>query len=698
MSRTTGLNETGISTIHYDNTNEKLVIAYTNSNIDILYRNDIMNVPDLMRDNIVGDKTIYDIHSSGMNYYLSTGLGVVVVDGDRYEIKESWLIGAGGNQVRVNGVTNDNSFFYAATEEGLKRAPLNASSLADYNNWQIVSGANGLASGSCQDVLTIQGKVVVQKDDSLFALNGTTWSLLYQDGWPLIRSVGSENKITVCQRKPTGESKVTVLNVNGTVDNVYQQTSVIKFPRKAIMNGTDTWIADQSGGLLQFNTSSFEQYQPNSPKSIATGEFAVYNQVFYGAAGAVDPSWQPQRNTAGFYIFKEGNWTTINRDSHSSLDTLLDYMSVAIDPKDETIWSGSFGGGLLHVKSAQSFEIFKQNFLSPFIADPSSYRVAGLAFDKENNLWISNYGAVQPLMAKKIDGAFTKFTVPFLLPENALTQIVIDDTNYKWLVVAKGGGLICFDHGSAIENAGDDRWKIFKAGAGNGNLPDNNVLCAAKDKNGFIWVGTTNGVGVIQCPEEVFSGAGCEAIWPIVQQGSFGSYLFSGEQVNSIAVDGADRKWVATNNGVWLISATGEKLIYHFTEGNSTLLANDVRKIAIDGKTGEVYFATAKGICSFRGTATEADEKNENVVVFPNPVPPGYSGTIGIRGLVANATVKITEMDGRLVFQTRAAGGQAVWDGKDYKGRKISTGVYLVLVSNDERTEKTVSKIVFINK
>ena len=196
---------------------------------------------------------------------------------------------------------------------------------------------------------------------------------------------------------------------------------------------------------------------------------------------------------------------------------------------------------------------------------------------------------------------------------------------------------------------------------------------------------------------------GCDAIWPIVQHGNFAGYLFNGEEVRSIAVDGADRKWVATRNGVWLISSTGEEVIYNFTEANSPLLSNDVKKITIDGKTGEVYFATLKGICSFRSTATEGGEVNENVLVFPNPVPPGFNGTIGIRGLVNNAIVKITELDGRLVYQTRALGGQAVWDGRDYKGRKISSGVYLVLVSDDgssgsQKKEKAAGKIVFISK
>ena len=122
LSRITGLNETGISAIKYDLANEKLFIAYSNSNIDILYRNDIYNVPDIKRDNIIGDKTIYSIYPLGGNYYLSTGLGIIVIDGERYEVKDSWIIGTGGNQVKVNGFTSDGSFYYAATEEGLKKS------------------------------------------------------------------------------------------------------------------------------------------------------------------------------------------------------------------------------------------------------------------------------------------------------------------------------------------------------------------------------------------------------------------------------------------------------------------------------------------------------------------------------------------------------------------------------------------------
>ncbi len=698
-SRVTGLNETGISAIKYDLVNGKLFIAYSNSNIDIIYRNDIYNVPDIKRSAIVGDKTIYNIYPQAKNFYLSTGLGVIVIDAERYEVKDSWFIGNGGNQARVNGFTGDGTFFYAATEEGLKKAAMNAPNLANYANWQTISGGNGLPAGACKNVLYMQGKVIAEKNDSLFIQNGASWSFLYTDTWPFVSSNTTENKIQLCERRSNGSSRVVMLNADGTVFRTLANAAAISFPKKAISLNNDPWVADQFACLSHFGASlSYEQYNPNSPQGIASGEMTVYNNIFYAAAGSVNDAWNYQYNGDGIYAFADRSWNNTNRYKYNAIDTLLDYITIAVDKTDETIWAGSYGGGLLHIKPGPVFEIFKQNKLGATIGDPTSYRVAGLAFDGDNNLWVSNFGASQPLRVRKKDGSWKIFTLPFSLFENALSQVIIDENNYKWIVAPLGNGLICFDHGASIDNTGDDKWKRYGTGTGNGNLPNNEVLCVAKDKSGFIWVGTADGIGVIQCPEQVFAGPGCDALWPVVPNGNFAGYLFKGVEVKSIAVDGADRKWVATRNGVFLISAAGEKVIYQFTEDNSPLLSNDVKKIAIDGKTGEVYFATQKGICSFRSTATEGADTNGDILVFPNPVPPGYTGAIGIRGLVNNAVVKITELDGRLVYQTRALGGQAVWDGRNYKGQKIASGVYLVLVSDDVRKERTAAKIFFVQR
>lgn len=698
MSRVNGLHETGVSAIEYDAINNKLFIGYRNSNIDIIYRNDIFNVPDIKIDNIIGDKTIYNVFSQGKYFYLSTGLGVIVIDADKYEVKDSWFIGNNGGQVKVGGFTADNSFYYAATNEGLKKTLINTIDPANYLNWQNLSGTNGLTNGACNDVVTVSGKIFVSKNDSVFVQTGNSWNLFFTESSWRIKSINSSSdKLIVCQVNNTS-SKVIALNADGSVARSIQQAGLIALPMKAISEGNNYWVADSIGGLTKFTSSGFQRYNLNSPQSIATGEMVFVNNTFYAAAGAVNEYWQKQNNTNGLYKFSDGQWTNFNSKLIAQLDSLRDIISVAVDPGDESVWAGSYGGGLLHIKTGNSFEIFKQNSpVGQATFDPGSYRVAGLAFDKERNLWIANYGAAQNIVVRKNDNTWKTFAPPFGLTENAVGQIVIDDEGQKWIISPKNG-LIVFNDNTTIDNTADDKWKLYRSGAGIGNLPTNNVLSIAKDKNGFIWVGTDDGIGVVQCPQNVFSSQGCDAILPVVTQGGFNQYLFKGEEIGSIAVDGADRKWVATKNGAWLISAEGDKVIYRFTETNSPLLSNDVKRIAIDGRTGEVFFATANGICSFRSTATEGTETNSNVLVYPNPVPPGYSGSIAIRGLVNNAIVKITEPDGRLVYQTRALGGQAIWDGKDYKGRRISSGVYLVLVSDESRKENVATKIVFISK
>lgn len=699
MSRITGLNETGISAIEYNAVSNKLLIAYKTSNIDIVYRNDVFNIPDLKIDNIVGDKTIYNVYSSGKYFYLSAGLGVVVVDADKYEVKDSWFIGNNGGQIKVNGFTSDNSFFYAATSEGLKKTSINTIDPANYLNWQTLTGLNGLSNGACNDVVTVSNKIFVLKNDSVFVQNGNTWSLFFTEtGWKIKTISGSSGKLITCQTNNTN-AKVTALNADGSIARTIQQIGVIVEPTKVILeNNNNYWVADSVGGLNKFTSNAFQNYNLNSPQSIATGEMIFLNNALYAAAGTVNGSWQKQVDKNGLYKFSDGQWTNYNNRQFTQLDSVSDIISVAIDPRDETIWAGSFGGGLLHVKPGNSFEIFKQNSsIGQATFDPGSYRVPGLAFDGDKNLWVSNYGAFQNIVVKKSDNTWKTFAAPFALNENAVSQIVIDDEDQKWIVSPKNG-LIVFNDNKTIDNTADDKWKLYRTGSGTGNLPTNNVLSIVKDKNDFIWVGTDDGIGVIQCTQGVFSSQGCDAILPVVTQGGFNQYLFKGEEVRSIAVDGADRKWVATKNGAFLVSAEGDNVIYRFTETNSSLLSNDVKRVAIDGKTGEVFFATANGICSFHSTATEGGETNSNVVVFPNPVPPGYSGTIALRGLVNNAIVKITELDGRLVYQTRALGGQAGWDGKDYKGRKISSGVYLVLISDDGRKENLATKIIFISK
>ncbi len=696
-SKVNGLNDIGVSCIGWDASSKQVVISYNNSNVDLLKGSLVNNIGDIKRSNIAGNKTIYNIYCENNFAYLSSGLGVIVADLVKYEIKDTWFIGNTGGQVKVNGFSGDGNFYYAATDEGLKRASVHANNLANYSNWANLNPGNGLSAGPFVNVIYSNNNIIAQKNDSLFILNNGNWNLLYADvSWPIVSISSSENKILVCQKTVSGTSRVVRLTTTGTIEKNLSQSGIISSPRSALSDNGTVWVADLFGGLSNFGTS-VQQFIPNGPLGTASGDMVLSNNILYAAAGSVDDAWNYQHNHNGIYLYTGGVWTDEGYYTLPVLDSVLDFLTLAIDPKDASLWAGSYGGGLVNFNKTKPVIYKKSNStLQAAIGDPTSYRVSGLAFDKEGDLWVSNYAAPQDLQVRKADGTWKAFTIPFQHFENALSQIVVDDADQLWMVSPRGNGVFCYNYGTSIDATNDDKWKYIQSGKGNGNLPSNNVFCLAKDKDGFIWIGTDHGIAVMQCTTAIFS-QNCDALLPVVQQGQFAGYLFHDEEVHCIAVDGGNRKWVGTRNGVWLISADGTGIIYQFTEDNSPLLSNDIKSIAIDPVTGEVFISTFAGICSFRSTATEGGETNSNVLVFPNPVPPGYNGTIAIRGLVDNAIVKIAELNGRLVYQTRALGGQAVWDGHNYKGEKVASGVYIVLVKNDDGTERTVTKIVMVS-
>ncbi|MCS3799772.1 two-component regulator propeller domain-containing protein [Niastella sp. OAS944] len=697
-SKTNGLAETGINAIAADPTGNRIVIGYNNSNIDVLVEDKITNINAFKNANIAGDKNINAIFINQQLAFMATGIGIVVLNLVKYEIKDTYIIGTGGTKINVNAITSDGAWLYAATEEGIKKAPLNNTNLADFRNWQLISGTNGLPAGNVQSLASVQNKILALRNDSLWLQSGNSWNLFYRDGNSIKNCTVSNNTILLSESN-NNTGRIVALTATGSIDKIIQDAQLTRAPKQAVQFQNEYWIADTLAGLSNYSGTVFNRLTPNAPLSTITGSMQIMHNTLWAAAGSVNTNWEPLNNRSGLFSLTDNTWSYYNGVRFPILDSLPDMVSVAIDPTNESVWAGSFGGALANIKKDNSITIFKQNStIQPAYFSPNSYRVSGLAFDADNNLWVANYGAPDPIHVKKADGNWRSFIIPFALTEQGVSQIVIDDNNQKWIILPKNNGLACFNSGQSIDNPGDDQWKLYRSGKGNGNLPDNLVRCITKDKNNFIWVGTAKGIGVIQCATQVFTNQGCEAVLPIVQQDNFAGYLFSNEDVQTIAIDGADRKWVGTKNGVWLISPDAEKTIYRFTESNSALLNNDVKQIAIDGKTGEVFFATAKGICSFRSTATETKETQSDVLVFPNPVPPGYNGSIAIRGVANNAIVKITELNGRLVYQTKALGSQAIWNGKNYKGQTISTGIYLVFISDENHQEKQVTKIVFIQK
>lgn len=692
-SKTNGLSDVGVSGIGWDDATQQLVIAYTNSNIDVLKESDVTNINDIEKSNISGDKTIYNIFCNNGFAYLCSGLGIIKVDLTKYEISDNWIIGSNGSKVKASGFTADNLNFYAATTEGLKTASVNAANLADYTSW-ISQTNNGLNVGAISNVLNMNGKIICQKNDSLFVLQNNQWNIFYAEiSWHISNISSSDDKLLLCETSANSGSRVLQLNAGGVVEKNLSQQDIISIPKNGLADNNTVWIADSTTGLWNFS-SSIKNYSPDGPAGAATGEMIFYNDTLFVAAGGVDANWNPDSSKNGLYVFADDVWSNRNYNNISSLDSVADIITLAADSKSGTIWAGSYGGGLINFNGNQ-ISIYKNNFLQSY-NNTNSYRVSGLAVDGNNNLWLSNYGTLQPVKVRKADGTWKSFSVPYSLNDNAVGQMLVDGVNQIWAISPKSNGVLCFNNHNTIDITNDDQWKLFTSGIGNGNLPSNNVLCLAKDENDFIWIGTDNGVAVVQCTENLFT-QNCDAVLPIAQTDAIAGYLFQGQSVQCIAVDGADRKWVGTNNGVWLVSEDGTKIVEHFTTDNSPLLNNNVNHITINPTTGEVFFSTQIGICSYRSTATKPETDNSNVLVFPNPVPPNYHGTIAIRGLAENSIVKITEMNGRMVYQTQSLGGQAVWNGLNYKNEKVASGVYLVFIKDMNGAEKLVTKIVMVS-
>ena len=680
FNKLTGLSEASIATIQWESETAQLVVAYTNNNIDVIKGGLVKNIYDLVRTSNI--KTINSIYCDKGMAYIATNIGVVVVNLLKYEIKESWILGPNGSSIEVFSISKDSNFWYAATSVGIYKSPLSNTNLADAKSWTIFYSAGILLP--IKKISSAPTGLIIEKNDSLLLIQpGSTTTLFYKASEQIKTWQFNEQKITI---GTTNTQTKKAFLYHSAIDNpnllIFEQAGILNHPSACMFSNGSIWIGDSTSGLFKLDptTKTFTSIVPNGPAGQITTALQATSSSIIAASNT----------KAGLFILENGKWLN---QKQNGLDSVAGVQSIATSNYDNSIWLTTAQKGVAkwHNNKVQIFDARNSSLKG---ATNFTCFTSGVAADTKGNTWISNAGTTIALHVYQPDGKWTGFTNPYALTDAGALEI--DDLGQIWCATTNANGLLVYNPGSSLTTSGDDKWKQYKAGSGIGNLPSNLVNCIAKDKNGFIWVGTDKGIGIIQCTENIFTPAGCDALLPVVQQDRFAGLLFKDENVQTIAVDGADRKWVGTKNGVWLISATGEKVIYRFSVGNSPLPGNDISKISIDPLTGEVFIATNNGLCSFRSTATEPISPQKKLLVFPNPVPPGYNGSIAIRGLTNNALVKITNLYGALVYQTRALGGQAIWDGKNTNGTKVASGVYLIICRDDSGIEKIATKITIV--
>ena len=600
-----GLSDTDIRFIAWNKTARRLVIIYSNNNIDLLDdRGNVTNVPDYYLKTTMADKTVNGIDMSGAYCYLSTGFGLVKLNVAKAEISDSYNLSFPVNYSYIEG-----GYIYAASQSnGLYRAPLTAN-LLDKNNWTQVGGY--VARPKTMDAnLLNQAKTL-------------------NPGGP----------------KYNGFAYIQYLN-----NRLYTVPGMFK-----------SGYADSNtpGAVQILHDGEWANYQENL--SLKTGYDYLDNNVL-----AVDP-----RNAN--HVFVGGR---------TGLYEFLDGQLKAYYNKDNSLLQGAMDRG----------RELGNNYVL----------INGLCFDNKGNLWILNsQTSRENLLRLSADGQMTSFSKPALMKDgvggSVLTSMVFDNRNNLWFCNDHWGypALFCY------QPATDKLLSFTRFVNEDGSSLDLVPHSVTPLSNGDVWVTTTIGPlllsrSAIDNPETaVFT----QVKVPRNDGTNLADYLLSGIDVTCMAIDGGGRKWFGTKaNGVYLISADNMTQVKHILSSNSPLLSDNILSIAINNATGEVFFGTDKGLCSYMSDATTpSDQPSEDkTYAYPNPVKPGYTGPITIVGLSMNADVKIVTTNGVLVAAGISNGGSFVWDGKDKSGKPVASGVYMVESADEDGNNGVVCKVAIV--
>lgn len=717
ISKTEGLSQSGIQLIKYVPDADILLSIYTNGVIDLIHEDEVITNFHIKNfQNIAVGKTVNEVFIENDSLVLlAASFGISRLNVNSSEFNFTTFSG-----INVNSVAQYDGYIYACTDEGIYRSAANNFFIEDFATWELLGATNGFPADYSSGMITVyNNRLYFDIDGQLFRLTPDQAPLLvHEEGneyvMEFLTSEGAHLLVGYqCPNNCRGQ--ILFLDENEMIGAVPQSCNGI--PTYAVQDDEGRiWMADLWRGLRMLpnvSSSACDYFNINSPFSEKAYAMDIVDDQLWVAAGGISSVYSPLGFPDGIYSFINGTWTTYNstnnsimkgEDSANSSDDLEDMIAIAYSDNTNKVYAGSYLEGL--AVFGETSQLYNEHN-STLENDPGDLngktRIGGLAIDDKDNVWISNPSAPEHAISiLKPDGTWQAFN--HTCGQNFLFDIAIDANGYKWIIIGKEqAGVLLFDEGD-IDDLNDDRCRTLSAS--NSNLVTNDVQAIAADLDGDIWVGTSEGVIIFECGGSAFDSDICKGSRRIVQgTNGFGGYLFETEFVQAIAVDGANRKWIGTTNGVYLVSPNGEDLIQRFTEDNSPLLDNNVTSIEVNQKTGEVFFGTDKGIVSYQSDAIEGTVVNrKNIEVFPNPIRPEYQGKVTIKGLARDATVKITDIKGRLVYETNANGGEAVWDNRDYNGRRVNSGVYLVFSTANSRyvglgdPDSAVARIVVVSE
>jgi hypothetical protein len=686
LTKVNGLSDAGISALGYASSIRSVIVGYANGNIDLVSGKSVYNIPDVRRDAVHADKRINHIYVAGEQAYFSCGFGIVSVNLTSRKVTDTYVIGDGGVPEAVNALAVSNGFFYAATAAGVKKADRQNPFLTDFAVWekegnipdansewtQAVSSGNHLyLSNANNKIYRCEGNMV-ENVILPFDMERIYRMKISHDALLIMTSAG----IAVCDL-----SSGMFRNMIGTLNNGKMEA------HDAELSSTGAyWIADNRQGLVQWvSANEIHVCRMNGPSSNAVAAFRYKADRLLAVSGGRDGNGLPLNRTGEVHTFYGNQWSSIRRED------LYDFTDVdmAADQPGK-YYVSSWGGGVYVFEDGALTERYTPEN-SVLTGGESAVYCGGVLVDGDRRLWVSNARHAALLANGQWKRSGWQAAA-------GMGRFVEDASHQVWTTLLNNG-LWVFDMTSFVrEETGRAIAFAPTNYTGSAKVYATNGIAAAPD--GIVWVATAQGPVYYGNASSILDGGNTGGYHPNRTGTDEPSHIYAllgSENILSVAVDGAYRKWFGTENGgVFLIDEDNTSEVRRFTADNSPLFSDRIHDIAVNDKTGEVFFATEYGIVSYRSDAVSAGDDFGKVYVFPNPVRPDYHGEITVTGLIRDADVKITDIAGNLVHHTRTIGGQAVWDGCNLKGRRVASGVYLVFCSNDDGSKTHVTKLLFI--
>jgi len=702
-SKQNGLSDSDIRLIRYSPTTRILIIVYTNGNIDLFGEDGIKNMPYLKMATNIQSKNVNDIVFYDHLAYFSTDFGIMVVNLNRKEVVDTYRLDKRVNSVCIIGET-----IYASTNEGLLQASMK-NNLLDKSVWK----EKKLKTDSFREeeifrMSTFQNSLV-------FAVksNGVYYETAAGDIQLVVRQTNLKN-MTVQQNELlfftnenlyvyTAFNRYTYVTI-GTIEDVVSLKGDGKY-----------WVASRDKGLIGMQKGSdnkYTQFVSNltipSPKRNFNAFMTVHHNKLLVTGG--DRTTDRLRRPGTLMVYENDTWINFKESiANDEIRKLIgtdswDYMGVAVHPDNENhYFIATYGEGIIELKDNAFVKLYNMNnstLRAATVTDnhPNYVRIGSVCFDKDKNLWSTNCLTPNAINVLKPNGEWVSLYYKELNNADKIDKILITSRGHKWVNIPfDNAGIAVIDDKGTLENQSDDicnYFDVFKDASG-ASIRASEYLALAEDKNGTLWIGTN--IGLIKCtnPSRAIDNPTQLSFSRLVRDGE--AYFLSGESVTAIAVDAENQKWIGTSSqGVFLINDDGSETILNFTTDNSPLLSNTINSIAINQNSGEVFFGTNYGIISYKSGTTKGTKPFSDVYAYPNPVRPDFNDKVTITGLVNNAHVKITDINGSLIFQGRAVGNQLVWNCRNSNGTRVATGVYLVLATTSDASESVVTKIAVV--